>query len=93
MSKATLMVTMIKYELAKEHFQKCEQLYNKLQKNKKTDDISELYKLFTMVAANLKDEVLAQTYLKKHIETFGLDHPRTKEAVLYLDEKGVIVVI
>jgi tetratricopeptide (TPR) repeat protein len=75
------------YDLAKEHFLKSEKVYTKLLKNNGIEDVSELYKCLAILGADSKDEVLTHKYLKKHIEVFGVDHNRTKEIMVYLDEK------
>lgn len=37
----------------------------------------------------MKDEALTNQYLKKQIETFGLNHVRTKLIFIDLDQKGL----
>jgi hypothetical protein len=39
----------------------------------------------------MKDESLKFNYLKKQMDLFGLDHPRTQEIMQYLDEKGLVL--
>lgn len=62
-----------------------EDIYESLLKEKKIDDVSDLYKELTILGIEMKNEELAQKYLKAHTEIFGLDHPRTKEIFHYLD--------
>ncbi len=76
---------------AKTEYLKSEAIYDKILKGKKIDDISALYACLVKLGADTRDESLTQTYLKKHIATFGLDHPRTQEVMLYLDQKGLVV--
>ena len=78
---------------AKAEYLKSHAIYEKILKGKKIDDISDLYTRLAILGADLRDEDLTHTYLKKHIEIFGLDHPRIKEMMLYLDKKGLVVVV
>lgn len=82
-----------KFDQAKVHYLKSEAIFDKIFKSKKVDDISDLYKQLTLLGVDTKDEALTTTYLKKHTSTFGLDHFRTKEIMLYLDEKEVVLPI
>jgi tetratricopeptide (TPR) repeat protein len=77
------------HDEAKEHFLKSEMIYEKLLKNKKVQDVSELYKSLAILGVELKDEVLTHTYLKKHISTFGLEHSNSNEIMIYIDKKGL----
>ena len=58
-------------------------------KNKKIDDVSELYKLLSILGVDIKDEGLTHTYFKKQLELFGLDHAKTQEIIMYLDKRGL----
>ena len=55
----------------------------------KVDDVSDLYKQLALLGVDTKDEVLTHTYLKKHVSTFDLNHPRTKEIIAYFTERGL----
>ena len=39
-------------------------MYNKILKEKKIDDVSELYKDLTLLGVKMKDEKIVHTYLK-----------------------------
>ena len=41
----------------------------------------------------LTNEDLAKIYLKKQLDTFGMDHPKSKDIALYYDEKGVVLLL
>jgi len=75
------------YEKALQEYLLSEEIYNIVLKEKKIDDVSDLYKELAMLGTDLKDEELTNKYLKAHTKTFGLDHPRTKEIFHYLDER------
>ena len=77
------------YEKAKDHYLKSEIIYDKLLKNKAIDDVSFLYKKLALLGVSLKDEALTHTYFKRHLKTFGLQHPRTQEIIYHLDSKGL----
>lgn len=77
------------YEEAKNHCLKSEEIYEKVLKENKIYDVSELYKLFAMLGVELIDESLTHVYFKKHINTFDIDHFNTQEMVTYLDERGL----
>ena len=79
------------YDQAKGHYLKSEAIFDKVLKRKKIDDVSDLYKQLSILGVDTKDEALAQMYIKKQVDIFGLDHFRTKEVALYFDEKGVVV--
>lgn len=74
-----------KFIKAFQEFMASEDIYESLLKEKKIDDVSDLYKELTILGIEMKNEELAQKYLKAHTEIFGLDHPRTKEIFHYLD--------
>lgn len=50
------------------------------------DDVSEFYTELAILGKELKDKGLTQKYLDAHIETFGMDHPRTEKILGELDE-------
>lgn len=79
------------YSQAKDCFIKSEHVFEKILKDKKVDDVSALYKSLAILGADSKDELLLNTYVKKHIRMFGYNHSRTKEIMLYLDKKGITV--
>lgn len=77
------------YKQAKAHYLKSEEIFDTILKNKKVDDVSDLYKQLALLGIDSTDETLTHIYLQKQIGTFGLDHPKTKEALIYLDERGL----
>ena len=77
------------YEKAKDHYLKSEAIYEQLLQNKTIDDVSFLYKQLALLGVSLKDDALTHIYLKKHLKTFGFQHPRTQEIIDYLDRKGL----
>lgn len=74
------------FQNALKEFLLSKEIYDNVLKQQKIDDVSYLYKELAMLGVNLKDEELTNKYLKAHIETFGLDHPRTKEIFYFLDK-------
>lgn len=81
------------YDQAKAHYLESEGIFEKILKNKKIDDVSELYKQLAILGVDMRDDALSHTYFKKHQILFDFAHPRMKEMTLYLDEKGVEVVL
>jgi len=79
------------YAEAKTHYLKCEAILEKICKSLKVEEVSELYKQLVMLGVDTKDEVLAHTYIKKQISIFDLNHPRTKEMMVYLTERGLVL--
>ena len=77
------------YSQAKEHYMISEKIFDNALKNKKIDDVSEVYKLLAILGADSRDEGLTHTYFKKQLELFGLEHPKTQEIILYLDKNGL----
>lgn len=67
-----------------------EEIYDAVFKEKNVDDVSELYAELAILGEKLKDEGLTQKYLTAHIDTFGLDHPRTERILKHLDQTGYI---
>lgn len=67
-----------------------EEIYDLILKEKKIDDVSELYTELAMLGIKLKDEELTQKYLTAHIDVFGLDHPRTEKILRHLDQSDLI---
>ena len=79
------------YTEAKTHYLKSEEIFDKILKNTKVDDVSELYKQLAILGIDSTDEALTNTYLKKQMVVFGLDHPKTRDIIHYLDKKGLVV--
>jgi len=79
------------YDKAKINYIKSERIFDKVLKNKKIDDVSELYKSLATLGIDTKDESLTHAYFKKQVDTFGLDHPKTKDILLCLDKKGLVL--
>lgn len=77
------------YDQAKTHYLISEKIFGKILQNKKIDDVSELYKMLAILGADTKDEALTHTYFKKQQSVFGLDHLKTQELVVYVDEQGL----
>lgn len=63
-----------------------EDIYDRVLKEKTIDEVSDLYMELAIIGEKLKDETLTQKYLTAHIETFGLDHPRTEKILKHLDQ-------
>ena len=68
-----------------------DKIYTAVLKNKKIDDVSDLYKDLVILGAKMRDEAIVHEYLKAHIQTFGRIHPRTKEILLFLNQNGLAV--
>lgn len=66
---------------------KSQKIFTQVLNNQAVDDISDLYSSMAILGMDLKDDTMTHTYLKKHIELFGLDHPRTKEIMTSLDKR------
>lgn len=79
------------YTQAKVCYLKSEEVFEKILKNKKVDDVSDLYKQLAILGVDTANEALTHTYLKKQMATFGLEHPKTKEIMIYLDKKGLVL--
>lgn len=79
------------YKEAKVQYLKAEIILKKLCKNLKVDEVSKLYKQLAILGVDAKDEVLTHEYVKKHVALFDLNHPSTKEIMVYLNEKGLII--
>ncbi|OJW46991.1 MAG: hypothetical protein BGO67_09855 [Alphaproteobacteria bacterium 41-28] len=79
------------FQTALKEYRLSEEIYNLVLKEKKIDDVSDLYKELAILGAEIKDEALVHKYLKAHIDTFGKMHPRTKEILLYLDQNRLTV--
>jgi tetratricopeptide (TPR) repeat protein len=67
-----------------------EEIYDIVLKKKTIDDISDLYTELAILGVHLKDEGLTQKYLTVHIDTFGLDHPRTEKILKHLDRVSFV---
>jgi len=67
------------WDQAKKHYLLSEQIFEKALKNKKIDDVSELYKMLAILGMDAPDELLVHTYSKKQLDTFGVYHPKTIE--------------
>ncbi len=63
------------------------EIYARVLKNKRIDDVSELYTALAILGMDLKDNAVTSRYLKTHIETFGADHPRTREILSALESR------
>ena len=79
------------FQKAFEKFALSEEIYDILLKNKKVDDVSDLYTELALLGTDLKDEGITHKYLKAHIDTFGLDHPRTERILTHLDRLNLVV--
>ncbi|MBP9674328.1 MAG: hypothetical protein KBD63_04465 [Bacteriovoracaceae bacterium] len=72
------------FKKALENYLISDATYNNILKEKKIDDVSELYRDLALLGIRMKDEALVHEYLKNHIQTFGRTHPRTKEILTVL---------
>ena len=77
------------FDRALENYLVSDEVYSDVLKNKRIDDVSELYKALVLLGVDANKEKTTSKYLRAHIDTFGEKHPRTAEIVLYLDERGV----
>ena len=68
-----------------------ERIYDKITSVKEFDDISRLYSRLAMISAQKRRIDLTRKYLLLHIDHFGLNHPRTKDIILFLDKNGLRV--
>lgn len=67
-----------------------EKLYQQLYGEESVSQhVSDLTRNLAILGAKLKDDEITHTYLKKHIKTFGLDHPGTVAIVAYLDQHNL----
>ncbi|MBA3814323.1 MAG: hypothetical protein H0X26_07545 [Alphaproteobacteria bacterium] len=78
------------FKNALEEYLLSEEIYGLVLKEKKIDDVSDLYKELALLGIELKDEGLSQKYLKAHMDTFGRLHPRTQEILLSLDKNRLV---
>ncbi|MBP6952011.1 MAG: hypothetical protein KBD36_02705 [Alphaproteobacteria bacterium] len=79
------------FQNALEAYRMSDRIYTAVLKNKKIDDVSDLYKDLVILGAKMKDEAIVHEYLKAHIQTFGHIHSRTKEILLFLNQNGLTV--
>lgn len=77
------------FKQAKQNYLISKDIFEKALKSQKIDDVSDLYKSLVILGVDSKDETLIHVYLKKQLEVFGPEHPRTKEILLYCDEHQV----
>ena len=68
-----------------------ERIYDKITSVKEFDDISRLYSRLAMISAQKRRIDLTRKYLLLHIDHFGLNHPRTKDIILFVDKNGLRV--
>lgn len=78
------------YKSALKAYLFCEGIYELIFKEKNSDDVSELYTALALLGEKLKDEGLIHKYLTAHIETFGLDHPRTEQILRHFDQANLL---
>ena len=67
------------------------EIYDVVLKEKKIDDVSDLYTELALLGTKLKDDGLTHKYLTAHIGIFGLDHPRTEKILDHLDRLKLAV--
>lgn len=79
------------HDEAKTHYLKSEAIFGKICKSMKVDEVSDLYKQLALLGVDTKDEGLTHIYFKKQVDVFGIDHPRVKDILLYLDKKGLVL--
>ncbi|AIL13419.1 hypothetical protein IM40_07805 [Candidatus Paracaedimonas acanthamoebae] len=68
-----------------------ERIYDKITSVKEFDDISRLYSKLAIISAQKRRIDLTRKYLLLHIDHFGLNHPRTKDIILFLDKNELRV--
>ena len=79
------------FENALKEFLFSQEIYDLILKEKKLDDVSDLYAELAMLSTKLKDDRITHKYLTAHIDTFGLDHPRTEKILTHLDRLNLVV--
>jgi len=77
------------WESAEEYLSKSESVYDQILNSKSTDDIGDLYKNFVIVGVNLANDGIVHRYLKKLLSTFSAENIYVKEALKYLDSRGI----
>ncbi len=68
-----------KYKEAHQEYIYSEQIYNKVLKNNKIDDVSGLYARIAINGVDIKDPVITTYYLNLHKKIFGVAHHRNFE--------------
>lgn len=79
------------FKTALQQYRQSEEIYDAILKEKKIDDISELYRDLAFLGTKMKDESLTYHSLKTHTHIFGLDHPRTKDILQHLVDHKLLV--
>jgi tetratricopeptide (TPR) repeat protein len=79
------------FENALKEFLLSKEIYDIVLKEKKIDDISDLYTELALLGTDLKDDGITHQYLTAHIDTFGLDHPRTEKILNHLDHLKLVI--
>lgn len=79
------------YERALQEYLLSDQIYDLVLKEKKIDDVSDLYTELALLGTDLKDDGITHQYLTAHIDIFGLDHPRTEKILDHLDRLKLAV--
>lgn len=74
---------------AKKHYNQSKGVFDNILKEKKIDDVCDLYKQLAILGVDMKDESLTHDYLNKLMAVFGVNHYSTIETVSYLDERGI----
>ena len=74
------------YKKALQEYLLSEEIYKNTLTKHKIDDVSELYKDLTLLSIKMKDDGRAHKYWTAHINTFGIDHPRTAEILKHFDD-------
>lgn len=68
-------------KLARASYDKALHIYNSELTNFRIDDVSELYLRYVIYGTATHDELLAKEFLNRHIEVFGIKHPRSIEGL------------
>lgn len=78
-----------KFHEAQGMLNKSEEVYSKALNHQVVDDLSDLYSSIAILGIDLKDDALTHSYLNKHTDLFGLNHPRTRKIMTALDKSGL----
>lgn len=89
MVRAQLHMKSEDWDAARSDFKSAENVIAVIMQDRPSYLVAELFKCWVKFGINIADDGLIRTYLKKLIDTFGLDHEETKTAILFLDQRGI----